>query len=117
MTQDELKQAVAQAALKYSQEGIIGVGSGSTVNFFIDALATVKGRIDGADSVMVTRQEGITSLHEPGKFILAIVSVTGGFAHEPRYVHGPLVDREPSFLETAIQFDLRRLIERADKPG
>ncbi|HWI36615.1 MAG TPA: ribose-5-phosphate isomerase RpiA [Burkholderiales bacterium] len=48
MTQDELKQAVAQAALKYAQEGIIGVGSGSTVNFFIDALASVKGRIDGA---------------------------------------------------------------------
>jgi ribose 5-phosphate isomerase A len=48
MTQDELKQTVAQAALKYAQEGIIGVGSGSTVNFFIDALAAVKGRIDGA---------------------------------------------------------------------
>jgi len=48
MTQDELKQSVAQAALKYAQEGIIGVGSGSTVNFFIDALAAVKGRIDGA---------------------------------------------------------------------
>ena len=48
MTQDELKQSVAQAALKYAQEGIIGVGSGSTVNFFIDALASVKGRIDGA---------------------------------------------------------------------
>jgi len=47
VTQDELKQAVAQAALKYTQEGIIGVGSGSTVNCFIDALATVKGRIDG----------------------------------------------------------------------
>jgi ribose 5-phosphate isomerase A len=48
MTQDELKQSVAQAALKYAQEGIIGVGSGSTVNFFIDALATIRGRIDGA---------------------------------------------------------------------
>ena len=48
MTQDELKQSVAQAALKYSQEGVVGVGSGSTVNFFIDALATIKGRIDGA---------------------------------------------------------------------
>jgi ribose 5-phosphate isomerase A len=47
MTQDELKKSVAAAALKYAQEGIIGVGSGSTVNFFIDALATVKGRIDG----------------------------------------------------------------------
>ena len=76
----------------------------------------VKGRIDGADSVMITRQEVITSLHEPEKFILAIVSVAGGFAHEPRYVRGALVDREPSFLETAIQFDLRRLLERAEAP-
>jgi hypothetical protein len=76
----------------------------------------VKGRIDGADSVMITRQEVITSLHEPEKFILAIVSVAGGFAHEPRYVRGALVEREPSFLETAIQFDLRRLLERAEVP-
>ena len=76
----------------------------------------VKGRINGADSVMITRQEVITSLHEPEKFILAIVSVTGGFAQAPRYVRGALVDREPSFLETAIQFDLRRLLERAEAP-
>ena len=48
MTQDELKKQVAEAALKYTQEGIIGVGSGSTVNFFIDALAKIKGRIEGA---------------------------------------------------------------------
>ena len=48
MSQDELKRQVAQAALKYAQEGVIGVGSGSTVNMFIDALATIKGRIDGA---------------------------------------------------------------------
>ncbi|MGH6888298.1 MAG: helicase-related protein [Rhizomicrobium sp.] len=77
----------------------------------------VKGRIDGADSVMITRQEVITSLHEPEKFILAIVSVAGGFAHAPRYVRGPLVEREPSFLETAIQFDLPRLLERAREPA
>jgi len=48
MTQDNLKRQVAEAALKYAQDGVIGVGSGSTVNFFIDALATIKGRIDGA---------------------------------------------------------------------
>jgi len=77
----------------------------------------VKGRIDGADSVMITRQEIITSLHEPDKFILAIVSVTDTGAQEPRYVRGPLVDREPSFLETAIQFDLRRLLEKAGAPA
>lgn len=49
MTQDELKKAVAHAALEYVEAGsIIGVGTGSTANHFIDALATVKGRIEGA---------------------------------------------------------------------
>ena len=49
MNQDELKKAVAQAALRYVVEDkVVGVGSGSTVNFFIDALATIKGRIEGA---------------------------------------------------------------------
>src|SRR2546421_5177721 len=48
MNTDELKRQVASAALKYAQEGVIGVGSGSTVNLFIDALASIKGRIEGA---------------------------------------------------------------------
>ena len=49
MTQDELKQLVAREALKYViEDSIVGVGSGSTVNFFIDALAGIKGRIEGA---------------------------------------------------------------------
>lgn len=49
MNQDELKKAVAQAALRYVVEDkVVGVGSGSTVNFFIDALAAIKGRIEGA---------------------------------------------------------------------
>jgi len=48
MTQDELKQRVAEAALKYVQDPIVGVGSGSTVNLFIDCLSTIKNRIDGA---------------------------------------------------------------------
>ena len=48
MTQDEMKQAVANAALDYVVEGtIIGVGTGSTANFFIDALATMKDKIKG----------------------------------------------------------------------
>ena len=48
MTQDELKQAVARAAIDYVPQGIIGVGTGSTANFFIDELAKVKSRFDGA---------------------------------------------------------------------
>lgn len=49
MTQDELKKLVAQEALKYVvEDAIVGVGSGSTVDHFIDALAGMKGRIEGA---------------------------------------------------------------------
>jgi ribose 5-phosphate isomerase A len=49
MTQDELKQLVAREALRHVvEDAIVGVGSGSTVNFFIDALAGIKGRIEGA---------------------------------------------------------------------
>jgi ribose 5-phosphate isomerase A len=48
MTQDELKELVAREALKYVQDAIVGVGSGSTVFKFIDALATIKHKIDGA---------------------------------------------------------------------
>jgi ribose 5-phosphate isomerase A len=49
MTQDELKQAVAREAVKYVEEdSIVGVGTGSTANYFIDELAKMKGRFDGA---------------------------------------------------------------------
>jgi len=51
MTQDELKTLVGQAALKYVIPGeVVGVGTGSTVNKFIDALATLKDQIPGAVS-------------------------------------------------------------------
>lgn len=47
-TQDELKQAVAKKAAEYVRGGIIGVGTGSTANYFIEELAKVKSKIDGA---------------------------------------------------------------------
>lgn len=50
MTQDEMKKLAAQAALEYVEGGIVGVGTGSTVNHFIDCLAGIKGRIEGAVS-------------------------------------------------------------------
>src|SRR5919106_3659231 len=49
MNQDQLKELVAREALKYVEDdAVVGVGSGSTVFKFIDALATIKNRIDGA---------------------------------------------------------------------
>lgn len=51
MTQDELKQAVARAATQYVTENcLVGVGTGSTVNFFIAELARIKNRVQGAVS-------------------------------------------------------------------
>ncbi|MFB1034480.1 MAG: ribose-5-phosphate isomerase RpiA [Sinobacterium sp.] len=51
MTQDDKKKAAARAALKYiKDDAIVGVGTGSTVNYFIDALADVKHKIQGAVS-------------------------------------------------------------------
>lgn len=63
MTQDELKTLVGQAALRYIQPGsIVGVGTGSTVNKFIDALASMRGQIAGAVSSSVASTERLQAL-------------------------------------------------------
>ena len=61
MTQDELKKRVAEAALHYAQDGVIGVGSGSTVNAFIDFLPKIKNRIDGAVAASEASAERLKS--------------------------------------------------------
>jgi ribose 5-phosphate isomerase A len=66
MTQDELKALVGQAALAYVPEGeIIGVGTGSTVNKFIEALASMKSKIRGAVSSSVASTERLQALGIP----------------------------------------------------
>lgn len=66
MTQDELKTQVGQAALQYVLPGeIVGVGTGSTVNKFIDALATIKHTIKGAVSSSVASTERLKALGIP----------------------------------------------------
>jgi ribose 5-phosphate isomerase A len=63
MTQDELKTLVGQAALAYVQPGsIVGVGTGSTVNKFIDALGTMVGQIKGAVSSSNASTERLQAL-------------------------------------------------------
>lgn len=66
LTQDELKTLVGQAALRYVVPGeIVGVGTGSTVNKFIDALATMKDQIKGAVSSSVASTERLQALGIP----------------------------------------------------
>ncbi|EMK6924990.1 ribose-5-phosphate isomerase RpiA [Vibrio alginolyticus] len=63
MTQDEMKKAAGWAALKYIEKGsIVGVGTGSTVNHFIDALGTIKDDIKGAVSSSVASTERLKEL-------------------------------------------------------
>ncbi|MFM2058559.1 MAG: ribose-5-phosphate isomerase RpiA [Pseudomonadota bacterium] len=66
MTQDELKALVGQAALHYVRPGtVVGVGTGSTVNKFIDALATMKDQITGAVSSSVQSTERLKAVGIP----------------------------------------------------
>lgn len=63
LTQDQLKALVGQAALAYVVPGqVLGVGTGSTVNHFMDALATIKDRIPGAVSSSVASTERLQAL-------------------------------------------------------
>jgi len=63
MTQDELKRAVAREAIRYvSDDAVVGVGTGSTANFFIDELAKIKHRIKGAVASSVKTAERLKSL-------------------------------------------------------
>lgn len=63
MTQDEMKKAAGWAALKYvEKDSIVGVGTGSTVNHFIDALGTIKDDIKGAVSSSIASTEKLEAL-------------------------------------------------------
>lgn len=74
MTQDEMKRLAAEAALDYVQGGIVGVGTGSTVNHFIDFLGGVKGRIDGAVS---SSEASTRRLQAQGIPVFDLNAVTG----------------------------------------
>lgn len=66
MTQDEQKKQAAEAALAYIEDGsIVGVGTGSTVNLFIEFLASIKHRLEGAVSSSVATETLLKKYHIP----------------------------------------------------
>ncbi len=82
MTQDELKQAVARAAIEHVVAGaVIGVGTGSTANYFIDELAKIKHKIDGA---VASSEASAQRLRGHGIEVLELTSVD----ELPVYVDG-----------------------------
>lgn len=75
MSQDRKKKAAAEAALAYVKQGdIVGVGTGSTANFFIDALAGIKHRIDGT---VASSEATTTRLESHGIQVLDLNAVDG----------------------------------------
>ncbi len=76
----------------------------------------VKGRSQGADAVIVTRNEILTALNKPDAFTLGLVEVNYGFAREPRYLRQPF-QREPDFGATSVIYKLSDLLTRAGPPA
>jgi superfamily II DNA or RNA helicase len=76
----------------------------------------VKGRVSGADTITVTRNEILYSLNKPDQFILAIVEFMDGDTHRVHYVRRPF-RREPDFGVTSVNYDFVELLARAREPS
>lgn len=78
----------------------------------------VKGRVEGAKTVTVTRNEILTALNNPESYILAVAEVASGsgFATPPRYIRRPF-RREPDFGATSVNYKLSDLYKQATGPS
>jgi hypothetical protein len=74
----------------------------------------VKGRVSGAATITVTRNEILYSLNKPDEFILAVVEFDGD-NHRLHYVRRPF-QREPDFGVTSVNYNFAELIARAEPP-
>lgn len=75
----------------------------------------VKGRVAGASTITVTKNEILTSLNKPEDYILAIVEFLDGDRHRVHYVRRPF-RREPDFGVTSVNYDLAELLSGAEEP-
>lgn len=75
----------------------------------------VKGRVSGADTITVTRNEVLYSLNKPEDFILAIVEFMDSSAHRVHYLRSPF-QREPDFGVTSVNYSFGELLARGEVP-
>ena len=75
----------------------------------------VKGRVSGAATITVTRNEVLYSLNKPDDFILAIVEFLDGDQHRVHYLREPF-QREPDFGVTSVNYAFAELLARAGPP-
>jgi superfamily II DNA or RNA helicase len=76
----------------------------------------VKGRVTGAQTITVTRNEILYSFHEPEQFILAIVEFMDDATHRVHYVRRPF-QREPDFGAASVNYYFSDLLARAEEPS
>jgi hypothetical protein len=76
----------------------------------------VKGRVEGADTVTVTKNEILYTLNKPEDFVLALVEFQDGDRHGVRYLRQPF-RREPDFGVTSVNYDFAALLARAGEPA
>ena len=76
----------------------------------------VKGRVEGAATITVTKNEILYSLNKPDDFILAIVEFQSDDAHRVHYLRQPF-RREPDFGVTSVNYDFADLVARAETPA
>jgi hypothetical protein len=76
----------------------------------------VKGRVTGAETITVTKNEILYSLNKPEDYILAVVEFLGEREHRVHYLRRPF-QREPDFGVTSVNYDFDELLARADRPS
>ena len=125
---DKMKRAAAQAALEYIESGaVVGVGTGSTADHFIDALAQIKAKIDGC---VASSEATAARLKSHGVRVLALNQVgdlpvyVDGCDEATRHLHlikggGGALTREKIVAQAAARFvciaDQRKLVKRLGK--
>ena len=76
----------------------------------------VKGKSTDATTVTISKTQIFTAFNKPDSFILAIVEVDGDIAKEPRYIREPF-QKEPDFGVTSVNYNLNKLLARAEPPS
>jgi hypothetical protein len=75
----------------------------------------VKGKSKGSDVVTISRTQVLYALNNPERFILAVVEVDGDDAAGVHYIRGAF-QAEPDFAATSVNYDLKKLLARAEEP-
>ena len=102
-----LPRDVSDQNLGYDIESATGTG--------LLRFLEVKGRVEGARTVTITKNEILTGLNKPDEFILAIVTIDNGRT-SVRYVRNPF-NKEPDFKATSVNYDLVKLMAQAEAPA